>query len=239
MNNIDYVNVIQLLDNIIDNYYTLMAGASLLGRDDAASIASDLLGLKDLLNDGTISTYIDNITPVVSANPIDQYSLQADILNLIGLNYSDVEISQNLTTISRQNITPKHVKDWKDNYESSSLVERANNYSLSRLEPGKIYEDMFSQLESIMNQIKLEDPEIFAAARTTKHHAQMDLLRELRMLTKQVIDWQSQAVDQTESVDAVITNILKVLKEKVPPTVYTDILGAIRENIVLTHTLEL
>jgi hypothetical protein len=237
--NVDYINVIQLLDNIIDNYYSLMNNASLIGRDDAGALASDLLGLKDLLEDNTISTYIDNITPPSSNNPIDQYSLQADIINLSGIGYSNVEISQNLTTISRQNITPTHVQDWLANYNNSSLAERANTYAISRLGPGTVYDDMYTQLQTIMEQVKMEDSEVFASARTTKSAAQLEVLRELRMLIKQCEDWKSQAVDETASVDAVIANILKVLKEKVPPSVYSDILQAIRENIILAHTLEL
>jgi hypothetical protein len=236
---VNYVNVIQYLDDIIDNYQDLMGEAELLGRQSAIELAEDLDGLKSLLEDPNIAGEIDNLVlpNLEKDNPIDTYKVGDKVIELYGIRYSEVEIAQALSATKGYNFTPEHVVDWIDNYKNSSLTVRAKKYSISKMEGETVYDEMATQLKALIEEIKIEDEEIFAASRTNKYSALTEVIRELRMWFKQYEDYKSSSIDVMACIDPIIEAILSVLKDKVPPTVFNDVLNAIKDLNMFGDTL--
>lgn len=232
MNNIDYVNVIQFLTRIIEEYYLMVNNAELIGRTDSINLGQDLENLKAMLEDPNISSYIDNIGLAVRGgedNYIDIYKKSNQVLDLFKKGKSNKEIAIELSSTTGHNFTEGCVRDWLKKYEGSSLTEKSNAYSIANVQSGDIYEDILSRLNLLIRDVEKEDDEVFRGARTTRYSALVEIIREIRMCHKDIMDWKANTVDVMNSIEPIVDAIIQTLRSKVPEHVFNDVLKSLKD----------
>jgi hypothetical protein len=237
--NLDYVNVLQFLAKIIEDYNKMIADAEIIGRTDSINLGEDLDNLKSMLEDPNISSYIDNIGLATKGSEsfIDLFKKGAVAVDMHKIGKSNKDIAIELSSITGHNFTEKEVREWIKKYKSSSLTQKSNIYSISKVESGDIYEDILNRLSILITEIEREDDAVFAGARTTRHSALIEVLREIRMCQKDIMDWKSNTTDVMASVEPIIDAIIQTLRDKVPEHVFSDVLRSLKELHIFSDSL--
>lgn len=159
---------------------------------------------------------------------IDRLGCGLSVLSMYCDGTDTATISKVLETQTGVEITPSEVQQWVDNYEASGVVRRNSMANHSIFDTKNRMEDLQLMIQRLLADVEVEDPAVFARAKTTRYDVQLTAIAQLRSTVKdarQVVEALHQMntyhelariiVEEirTES-PAVAQRILQVLKKK-------------------------
>lgn len=168
-------------------------------------------------------------------SPIDKYNMGEYTIRYINNGYTYKQIAEILSLNAGIIITEKDVKTWRNTYSSLDRINtRARNTS-NLFDIQDRMQDIYTQLYEHLEVIKETDKKEFLAARTTRQQVILDVLKEVRMLTKDAANI-LESISHQQQLNEFRKVILESIKE-VSPSVAQSIIRKLKQNKALFSTL--
>lgn len=170
----------------------------------------------------------------IEQHKIDRFNLGSHAVALANAGESLPNISKTLGIISNCAISPEELKDWFDNYSNLTYNRKQKNYGnifnvQERMQ--QVYEELQDQLELIRST----DKEEFFRGKTTREQVILEVLNNLRVLTKDAKDI-LKTVDEHQRLEEFKSLVIETIR-RVEPSVATLIIEKLTQDQALFKAL--
>lgn len=186
------------------------------------SLYSELDTLINILDDPKISKPLDNLSLLSSASIIDQLGLGKHVLGLIENGISFEETAQIIRQNSGKNVSADDVEKWLNNFDKSSISIRSDTATNSIWNTKDIYDNLYLQLNDLIEMICQKDEACFLRSKITKEQVMIETIREIRQLAKDAESILGK-IEESRKVETFIGFILRDLKGRIPASDFMNI----------------
>lgn len=170
----------------------------------------------------------------IEEHKIDKFNLGSQAIALANAGESIDSISKTLSIISNCGVTPEELKYWFDNYSNLSYNKKQKSYGnifnvQERMQT--IYQELQDQLEVIRTTSK----EDFFRGKTTREQVILDVLKDIRMLTKDAKEI-LKTVDEHQRLEEFKYLVIETIRS-VDPTIATTIIKKLEQDKALFNAL--
>lgn len=223
----EYTNVVQLGSRLVNELKAFIENNNLVGTRDANYLIESFEQFKEMLADPLVSQELDNYK-LTTQNPIEKYGVVEEVITLLEEGRSNSEIAEGLA-IKGLPIESRHVLAFKKEYQSADIVRKIEKSNSSVFDTQVQFQMIFDTLNSKLADLAHVDEDRLAKARVVKEQLEIELLREIRMLSK---DAQAlmEAMNNLENNKKIITIMLDTVNKMCGPTVFNQVASEIRKQ---------
>lgn len=170
----------------------------------------------------------------IEQHKIDRFNLGPHAIALANAGQSLHNICKTLGIISNCAISPEELKDWFDNYSNLTYSRKQKNY-------GNIFnvqermQQVYQELQDQLELIRSTDKEEFFRGKTTREQVILEVLNNLRVLTKDAKDI-LKTVDEHQRLEEFKSLVIETIR-KVEPSIATAIIEKLTQDQTLFKAL--
>lgn len=170
----------------------------------------------------------------IEQHKIDRFNLGPHAIALANAGESLHSISKTLGIISNCAVSPEELKDWFDNYSNLTYSRKQKNY-------GNIFnvqermQQVYQELQDQLELIRSTDKEEFFRGKTTREQVILEVLNNLRVLTKDAKDI-LKTVDEHQRLEEFKSLVIETIR-KVDPIIATSIIEKLTQDQTLFKAL--
>jgi hypothetical protein len=204
-----------------------------IGENSYQLILNDLDYLRNkLVEDDKLNT-----PSIIPTNIIDQYGLASYLIQFYQAGQTLASISNSLSTLAGFAISIEDIDNWLTTYkETNSLYIKPNENKIGSIfDASSRYQDLYENLSTLLDDIKLANDNNFKGKSTTREQVLIELFREMRMLTTEADKFVSTQI-RAQSMRTLIADIVNTIAAY-NPIVARDLITIIKMKSSLWDSL--